>query len=65
MAKARWKRFHEGYEPEPPMRHTTCLSFGFRDDLSGVECWREFKSVRELSRIAAVIQREYRPGFPV
>ena len=59
------KRLERGpVEPEPRMVRSTGLSFGVRDDISGVECWREFKSVREVARVFAVIQRNYRPGKP-
>jgi len=64
MAKARWRRFHEGYEPEPKMVRTTALSFAVRDDISGVVVWHPLKSLRDASRRIAVVLREYRPGLP-
>ena len=56
---ARWPR-----DEEPPMRRTTGLSFGLRDEISGVVAWREFRSAREVARIVAVVLKHYQPGHP-
>ena len=63
-AKERKRLARDPREEEPAMRRCTGLSFGVRDDISGVGCWRELKSIREVMRVVSVVLKHYRPGFP-
>lgn len=58
-----------GGTPEPPcgpvVRHPN-LSWAMRDELSGEVVWLEFKSVRDMTRRAAMVARFYQPsGFKI
>lgn len=63
-AKAR-KRMTGYLAHEPKMRPTTCLQIGFKDELSGVECWLPLKSARDAFKRISVLLKHYRPGFPI
>lgn len=58
------KRLANPPDHEPKMMRTTCLSIGFRDDISGVECWMPLKSARDAYKRIGVLLKHYNPGFP-
>jgi hypothetical protein len=62
-AKAR-RRLLNPPEPEPKMVRSTGLSWAVRDDLSGVICWQDLKSARDVFRRVTVLLRHYQPGWP-
>ncbi|MEY4386000.1 MAG: hypothetical protein RLY20_1283 [Verrucomicrobiota bacterium] len=58
------KRLENPPQHEPKMQRTTCLQIGFRDEISGAECWLPLKSARDAYRRISVLLANYSPGFP-
>ena len=58
------KRLENPPQHEPKTQRTTCLQIGFRDEISGVECWLPLKSARDAYKRISALLTNYSPGFP-